>query len=127
VSGNVPPPRDPHPAPVPRASALTPLPAPRAMPLPLSRRAPLTALAPPRPSRPHLLRTSPLVSTRSLHREYAYSGAGPASRRTIGRMLWSDPDDKPPRELRDAQAKLRRAGVVIALGMVLAMLVLGLL
>jgi hypothetical protein len=42
-------------------------------------------------------------------------------------MLWSDPDDKPPRELRDAQAKLRRAGVVIALGMVLAMLVLGLL
>ncbi|WP_329455976.1 morphogenic membrane protein MmpB [Streptomyces sp. NBC_01497] len=42
-------------------------------------------------------------------------------------MLWSDPDDKPPRELRDAQTMLRRAGVVIALGMVLAMLVLGLL
>ncbi|WP_263632392.1 morphogenic membrane protein MmpB [Streptomyces sp. 8L] len=42
-------------------------------------------------------------------------------------MLWSDPDDKPPAELRDAQAKLRRAGVVIALAMVLAMLVLGLL
>ncbi|WP_267885314.1 MULTISPECIES: morphogenic membrane protein MmpB [Streptomyces] len=42
-------------------------------------------------------------------------------------MLWSDPDDKPSREWRDAQSMLRRAGVVIALAMVLAMLVLGLL
>jgi hypothetical protein len=37
-------------------------------------------------------------------------------------MLWSDPDDRPPKELRDAQAKLRRLGLVLALTMVLLML-----
>ncbi|MEW2549517.1 hypothetical protein AB0910_27700 [Streptomyces sp. NPDC047002] len=42
-------------------------------------------------------------------------------------MLWSDPEEDPPKELRDAQAMLRRAGIVIALGMVLAMLAVGLL
>ncbi|WP_268984311.1 morphogenic membrane protein MmpB [Streptomyces fuscigenes] len=42
-------------------------------------------------------------------------------------MLWSDPDDKPPRELRDVQTMLRRAGVVLGLAIVLAMLVAGLL
>ncbi|MFB8072347.1 morphogenic membrane protein MmpB [Streptomyces californicus] len=40
-------------------------------------------------------------------------------------MLWSDPDNKPPKELRDAQAMMRRAGVLLALAMLLAMFVLG--
>ncbi|MFI1185468.1 morphogenic membrane protein MmpB [Streptomyces californicus] len=40
-------------------------------------------------------------------------------------MLWSDPENKPPKELRDAQAMMRRAGVLLALAMLLAMLVLG--
>ncbi|WP_275042039.1 morphogenic membrane protein MmpB [Streptomyces natalensis] len=29
-------------------------------------------------------------------------------------MLWSDPPDEPPEELREAQNKLRRMGVVLA-------------
>ncbi|MFJ9207307.1 hypothetical protein CU044_4711 [Streptomyces sp. L-9-10] len=41
-------------------------------------------------------------------------------------MLWSDPENEPPREMRDAQLMLRRAGVVLALAVLLAMLVLGL-
>ncbi|MFC9652216.1 MULTISPECIES: morphogenic membrane protein MmpB [unclassified Streptomyces] len=41
-------------------------------------------------------------------------------------MLWSDPENEPPREMRDAQLMLRRAGVLLALAVVLAMLVLGL-
>ena len=40
-------------------------------------------------------------------------------------MLWSDPKNEPPEELRDMQAMLRRLGVLMALGMVLAMIVLG--
>ncbi|MDG4534382.1 hypothetical protein [Streptomyces sp. AV19] len=40
-------------------------------------------------------------------------------------MLWSDPSDKPPDELREAQAMLRRAGLVLAVGMILLFLVLG--
>ncbi|MFP3988325.1 hypothetical protein U9R90_12600 [Streptomyces sp. E11-3] len=41
-------------------------------------------------------------------------------------MLWSDPkDDDPPKELRETQAMLRRASVLLALAMILAMLVLG--
>ena len=40
-------------------------------------------------------------------------------------MLWSDPENEPPKELRDTQAMLRRLGVLMALAMVLAMLVLG--
>ncbi|MDI3390587.1 hypothetical protein QIS99_30990 [Streptomyces sp. B-S-A8] len=40
-------------------------------------------------------------------------------------MLWSDPKDEPPEELRETQAMLRRAGLVLALAMILAMLVLG--
>ncbi|EGG49035.1 MULTISPECIES: morphogenic membrane protein MmpB [Streptomyces] len=42
-------------------------------------------------------------------------------------MLWSDPDDEPPEELRDTQNMLRRLGILMALAMVVAMLVLGLL
>ncbi|WP_328873469.1 hypothetical protein OHT76_27180 [Streptomyces sp. NBC_00287] len=41
-------------------------------------------------------------------------------------MLWSDPEDEPPKELRDVQNMLRRLGVLVALAMVLAMLVAGL-
>ncbi|WP_411114248.1 morphogenic membrane protein MmpB [Streptomyces sp. 029-5] len=41
-------------------------------------------------------------------------------------MLWSDPENEPPREMRDAQLMLRRAGVLLALAVLLAMLVLGL-
>lgn len=41
-----------------------------------------------------------------------------------GGMLWSDPDDKPPEDLRHAQAMLRRLGLLMALAMVLAMIVI---
>ncbi|WP_328330606.1 MULTISPECIES: morphogenic membrane protein MmpB [unclassified Streptomyces] len=41
-------------------------------------------------------------------------------------MLWSDPENKPPKELRDAQAMLRRAGLVLAAAMILVMAVLSL-
>ncbi len=58
--------------------------------------------------------------------EYSYSGAPAVSGRTIDFMLWSDPEDKPPKELRDVQAMMRRAGLVLALAMILAMAVLGL-
>ncbi|MFC8509774.1 morphogenic membrane protein MmpB [Streptomyces sp. NPDC057411] len=40
-------------------------------------------------------------------------------------MLWSDPDDEPPKELRDMQAMVRRAGVVLAVAMVVLMFVVG--
>ncbi|MGP2440482.1 morphogenic membrane protein MmpB [Streptomyces sp. JW3] len=39
-------------------------------------------------------------------------------------MLWSDPEDKPPEELRDAQAMLRRLGLLMALAMIVAMIVI---
>ncbi|MCX4983061.1 morphogenic membrane protein MmpB [Streptomyces sp. NBC_00572] len=38
-------------------------------------------------------------------------------------MLWSDPKNQPPKFMRDMQAKLRRAGVLLALAMVVAMFV----
>ncbi|WP_367821530.1 morphogenic membrane protein MmpB [Streptomyces sp. LMG1-1-1.1] len=38
-------------------------------------------------------------------------------------MLWSDPKNQPPKFLRDMQAMLRRSGVVLALAMVVAMVV----
>ncbi|MDN3029565.1 hypothetical protein [Streptomyces sp. S.PB5] len=41
-------------------------------------------------------------------------------------MLWSDPENEPPEELRDMQDMLRRLGLFLALAMVLAMIVLGL-
>ncbi|MFJ3233486.1 morphogenic membrane protein MmpB [Streptomyces sp. NPDC086787] len=41
-------------------------------------------------------------------------------------MLWSDPEDEPPKELRDMQEMLRRLGLLMALAMVLIMLVIGL-
>ncbi|WP_263972745.1 morphogenic membrane protein MmpB [Streptomyces aureocirculatus] len=41
-------------------------------------------------------------------------------------MLWSDPENDPPEDMRDMQAKMRRAGVLLALAMVVAMFVLGL-
>ncbi|MFF9621800.1 morphogenic membrane protein MmpB [Streptomyces griseosporeus] len=41
-------------------------------------------------------------------------------------MLWSDPENEPPKELRDMQEMLRRLGLLMAVAMVLAMLVLGL-
>lgn len=40
-------------------------------------------------------------------------------------MLWSDPENKPPKELRDAQDMMRRVGVLLALSMLVAMFVLG--
>ncbi|MFI8961206.1 morphogenic membrane protein MmpB [Streptomyces sp. NPDC053493] len=40
-------------------------------------------------------------------------------------MLWSDPKNEPPKEMRDMQAMLRRAGVLLALAMVVAMFVVG--
>ncbi|MES4888436.1 hypothetical protein [Streptomyces sp. NPDC096012] len=41
-------------------------------------------------------------------------------------MLWSDPEDEPPEELREVQEMLRRLGLVMALAMVVAMIVIGL-
>ncbi|MGV9816682.1 morphogenic membrane protein MmpB [Streptomyces cellulosae] len=41
-------------------------------------------------------------------------------------MLWSDPENKPPKELRDMHEMLRRLGVLMALAMVVAMVVIGL-
>ena len=40
-------------------------------------------------------------------------------------MLWSDPENEPPKELRDMQDMLRRLGILLALAVVLAMIVLG--
>ncbi|MEU2245491.1 hypothetical protein [Streptomyces sp. NPDC019224] len=40
-------------------------------------------------------------------------------------MLWSDPENKPPEELREAEDMMRRAGLILALAMVVAMFVLG--
>ncbi|MEW2303733.1 hypothetical protein AB0958_27840 [Streptomyces sp. NPDC006655] len=40
-------------------------------------------------------------------------------------MLWSDPEDEPPKELRDMQDTLRRLGVFLALVMLVLMFVLG--
>ncbi|MFE3885265.1 morphogenic membrane protein MmpB [Streptomyces lydicus] len=39
-------------------------------------------------------------------------------------MLWSDPPDEPPEELRDVQAKLRRMGIVVAVVAVLLMILI---
>ncbi|BCK68968.1 morphogenic membrane protein MmpB [Streptomyces platensis] len=39
-------------------------------------------------------------------------------------MLWSDPPDEPPEELRDVQAKLRRMGIVLAVVAVVLMVLL---
>ncbi|EST31898.1 morphogenic membrane protein MmpB [Streptomyces sp. NPDC001118] len=41
-------------------------------------------------------------------------------------MLWSDPDDEPPKDLREAQDMLRRLGLFMAVAMILTMLVIGL-
>ncbi|WP_268256007.1 morphogenic membrane protein MmpB [Streptomyces aurantiogriseus] len=40
-------------------------------------------------------------------------------------MLWSDPKNEPPKELRDMQETLRRLGLFLALAMLVAMIVLG--
>ncbi|MER8222403.1 hypothetical protein ABTZ58_17805 [Streptomyces sp. NPDC094143] len=40
-------------------------------------------------------------------------------------MLWSDPENEPPEELRDTQDMLRRLSVLLASAMVLVMLVIG--
>ncbi|MEU9142289.1 hypothetical protein AB0D33_41260 [Streptomyces sp. NPDC048404] len=40
-------------------------------------------------------------------------------------MLWSDPENEPPEDLRDMQDMLRRLGVLLALAMVIAMILLG--
>ncbi|MEU1670395.1 hypothetical protein ABZ547_43765 [Streptomyces sparsogenes] len=58
--------------------------------------------------------------------EYAYSGAAAWVRRRIDRMLWSDPPDEPPDELRRAQDMLRRAGTVLAVATLTLMLLLSL-
>ncbi|MFI0963318.1 morphogenic membrane protein MmpB [Streptomyces sp. NPDC021080] len=36
-------------------------------------------------------------------------------------MLWSDPENDPPKDLRDMQDMLRRLGVLLALAMVVGM------
>ncbi|MFI1763645.1 morphogenic membrane protein MmpB [Streptomyces sp. NPDC020800] len=41
-------------------------------------------------------------------------------------MLWSDPENEPPKDLRDMQEMLRRLGLVLALAMLLGMIVIGL-
>ena len=39
-------------------------------------------------------------------------------------MLWSDPPDEPPEELREVQAKLRRMGIVLATAIMVGTLVI---
>ncbi|GAA2493788.1 hypothetical protein GCM10010406_32290 [Streptomyces thermolineatus] len=41
-------------------------------------------------------------------------------------MLWSDPPQEPPEEMRQVQAMLRRAGVVLAVAVFVVMVLLGL-
>ncbi|GAA4903418.1 morphogenic membrane protein MmpB [Streptomyces coeruleoprunus] len=41
-------------------------------------------------------------------------------------MLWSDPENEPPPEMRAMEAMLRRAGILLAVAMVVAMFVAGL-
>nr|WP_281425715.1 hypothetical protein [Streptomyces corallincola] len=41
-------------------------------------------------------------------------------------MLWSDPGDEPPKDMRETVSMLRRLGLVMAVTMVLAMIVIGL-
>ncbi|WP_455352835.1 morphogenic membrane protein MmpB [Streptomyces sp. SYSU K217416] len=41
-------------------------------------------------------------------------------------MLWSDPENEPPEDMREAQAMLRRMGLLLALAMLVAMLAVGL-
>ncbi|MFE7313866.1 morphogenic membrane protein MmpB [Streptomyces sp. NPDC057555] len=38
-------------------------------------------------------------------------------------MLWSDPPDEPPEELREVEAKLRRMGIVLATAIMVGTLV----
>ncbi|WP_405489585.1 morphogenic membrane protein MmpB [Streptomyces sp. NBC_00096] len=40
-------------------------------------------------------------------------------------MLWSDPKDEPPKDLRDAAAMVRRMRVVVIVAMVVVVYVLG--
>ncbi|WP_411105735.1 morphogenic membrane protein MmpB [Streptomyces sp. cmx-4-9] len=40
-------------------------------------------------------------------------------------MLWSDPKNEPPEDMRDVQAMIRRLTVVIAVAMLVAVYVLG--
>jgi hypothetical protein len=40
-------------------------------------------------------------------------------------MLWSDPENEPPDELREMQDMLRRLGILMAVAMVLAMIAIG--
>ncbi|MEU6276379.1 hypothetical protein ABZ871_28805 [Streptomyces populi] len=40
-------------------------------------------------------------------------------------MLWSDPENEPPEDLRDAQDMVRRLGVLLALAMVIGMILVG--
>ncbi|MFG2294984.1 morphogenic membrane protein MmpB [Streptomyces sp. NPDC048603] len=40
-------------------------------------------------------------------------------------MLWSDPKDEPPKDMREAQAMIRRLTLVLAVAMLVAVYVLG--
>ncbi|MFI5754389.1 morphogenic membrane protein MmpB [Streptomyces sp. NPDC051569] len=40
-------------------------------------------------------------------------------------MLWSDPENEPPEDLRETQSMMRRAGVLLALAMVVVVIILG--
>lgn len=51
--------------------------------------------------------------------------APPSAKPHASAMLWSDPDDEPPKDLQDVQNALRRLGILLALVMLLLMIVLG--
>ncbi|CAM5560745.1 hypothetical protein SAVIM338S_04635 [Streptomyces avidinii] len=40
-------------------------------------------------------------------------------------MLWSDPKNEPPKDMRDAQAMVRRMTVIVVIAMVVVVYVLG--
>ncbi len=71
------------------------------------------------------VRPSARVSGDTRPVEYPYSGAAALPGRRIGGMLWSDPENEPPKFMREMQTMLRRAGVLLALAMVVAMFAVG--
>ncbi|MGW6710468.1 morphogenic membrane protein MmpB [Streptomyces sp. NPDC054956] len=40
-------------------------------------------------------------------------------------MLWSDPKDEPPKDMREAQAMVRRMTVIVVIAMLVVVYVLG--
>ncbi len=68
--------------------------------------------------------TAHVAETRGADLSTATQAPRPAGPHAGG-MLWSDPENEPPDEMRDMQDMLRRLSVLLALAMVLGMIVIG--